>query len=173
MSIDHELLEAGVEVIRELSQAKNMKLPVSSHRMIAVQMLKHDKLGDEAWCEQKLISEERRFNDRLNRSKHKGFYPFVNVGIGACRWIRKNYGAWTLELMKNKLENPFDAYTNWAIRFAATMKAVGFEECERADDLHSLIVSHPSWKEMVKETKAWVEYVKKIKAKNSKKDMIH
>lgn len=173
MSMDHELLEAGVEVIRELSQARNMDLPISSHRMIAVQMLKHDKLGDDVWCEQKLISEEKRFKDRLSRSKQKGFYPFVNVGIGACRWIRKNYGVWTLELMKDKLKNPFDAYTNWAIRFTATMKSVGFKDCEQAEDLHSLIINHPSWKEMAKETKAWVEYVKKIKAKNTQKDTIH
>ena len=163
MSMDQELLKAGIEVIRELSQARGVELPCSSHRMIATQMLKEDKLGDYPWCNQKLSSEEARIREKIRLAKKKGFYPFVNVGIGACRWIRKNYGPWTLGLMKDRLENPFDAYKTWAIRFAATMKEIGYEECKQASNLYQLVVNHPSWKEMRRETKAWAEYVRGFK----------
>ena len=166
--MDQELLEAGIEVIRELSEARKFNLPISSQRDIATQMLKNDKLGDNDWCEDMLKAESKRFNKRLNFAKEKNFYPFVNVGLGACIWIRKKYGPWTLSLMESKLLNPFDAHSYWAIRFAATMKEAGFKDCKSADDLHSFITNHPSWKEMRKEAKTWSEYIKQIKNKKKR-----
>jgi len=163
--MDQELLEAGVEVIRELSEARNLNLPNSVYKTVATQMLKHDKLGDNDWCNKKLVSEQQIIKEKLDYAKKKKFYPFVNVGFGACLWIRKNYGDWTLEIMSKKLKNPIDAYTNWAIRFAATMVAVGARECEMSDDLYSLITNHPSWKEMNNETRAWIKHLKSFKKK--------
>ena len=163
--MDHELLEAGIEVIRELAKNRNIKLPDSSHKAIATQMIKSDKLGENDWCNTKISLENQRIHGKLEYSKKKNFYPFINVGFGACLWIKDNYGDWTLDVMKKKLKNPIDAYTNWTVRFAATMKTIGPRECEASNDLHSLVTTHPNWNEVGDEMRAWRKHLRKLKKK--------
>ena len=163
MNVDQELLEAGIEVVKELSKNHEVKLPDTSFRVVATQMLKQDKLGDDDWCVKKLLSEREIFRKKLEYSKQKKYFPFVNVGLSAFRWIVKNYGYWTLKIMREKLEHPMDAHRLWAIQFAATMKAIGEEECEQTDNLYHLVVNSVSWNEMRKERKAWVDYIKSVK----------
>ena len=156
MSVDQELLEAGIEVVRELSKNYDVKLPDGSYRVVATQMLKQDKLGDDDWCMKKLLSEREIFLKKLEHAKQKKYFPFVNIGLGAFRWIVKNYGYWTLKVMREKLERPMDAHRLWAIQFAATMKVIGKEECGQTDNLYHLVVNHERWSEMRKIGRAHV-----------------
>ena len=176
MKLDQELLDAGIEVINEMSVKFEMKLPLMVRRHLAATMLQKNRLGDDKWCEDTLKKEAKKHEKLVLNAKNKNFYPFVFLGIGAFRWIRKNYGEWTLVLMREKLADPKEATKLWAIQFAATMREIGREECEKAENLYEFVAGHNElWEKTKGARKEWKYYVRSIeeKAKNREPKVIN
>ena len=170
MEIDQELLQASIEVISEFPN----KLPLSSRQSIAQRMLKKDRLGDESWCKQAIANEELKIAQLEVKAKKKGYYPFIFVGIGAYRWICKNYGKWTVKLMEEKLQSPVNSHRLWAIQFAAAMALIGEEECKQQTNLYEFVTQNEKWEKAHEERKKWLQYARSLQKKKPKaKEEMH
>ena len=160
MEIDKELLQAGIEVISEYTTT----LPESAKQQIAQRMLQKNRLGDEDWCKQVIASQELNIAKLKQKAKIQGYFPFIFVGIGAYRWICKNYGKWTLKVMREKLKNPLDIHRLFAIQFAATMNLLGEEECKKQSDLYKFVIDSDFWEKTKEDRNKWKTYKKERKA---------
>ena len=170
MEIDKELLQAGVEVISDFPN----KLPQSIQRSIAERMLKKDKLGDDHWCKTVISNEEQKIAQLEQKAKKQGYFPFIFVVIGAYRWIRKNFGKWTIKLMEEKLRSPVDSHRLWAIQFAAAMALIGEEECKKQTDLFEFVTQNENYEKAHEERSKWLQYVKSLRQNKPKpKEVVH
>jgi dsRNA-specific ribonuclease len=146
---DEEILSEIIALLRVYDGEYNAHLPFAYFKWLARQVFQYGKVSDEKWIQEQLIQLHTRWEaEKTDAAKKGGYYPFVQFTLDVYRVLVKQYGEWSLEMMRDHLDDPIRIFPKWAAQFAGAMNKIGREECNRhLDDLYKFVTGHQAWEE--------------------------
>jgi Cft2 family RNA processing exonuclease/dsRNA-specific ribonuclease len=144
-----DMIAEMVALLRAQDRGHDAGLPFFYYKRLAKQVIACNKVDDSQWIADRLEElHEQWENKKREIAEKEGYYPFVQFTRDVYDSLAETYGMWTLELMRDHLDDTRRIFPKWAAQFAGALKQIGREECLRhSDHLYQFVIGQNAWQE--------------------------